>query len=186
MADSLRAKGSNAPQLEKLNNIVAYLNKQLQNKDHEIKSIRTQLNNKNRSIAQLQTSVKNLEENVSTLERKNAVLDQVAVVQDEVINECYVKIGSGKELEKAGILKGGGFLRKKKLDYGSFKNAGFQKVDIRKCREINIPAKKFDILTGVPSGSYEIIKNPNGTSTLRILDANSFWSTSNYLVIKTK
>lgn len=186
MADSLRTKGSNAPQLEKLNNIVAYLNKQLQSKDLEIRNIKAQLNNKNRSITQLQKSIKNLEENVTTLEHKNAVLDQVATTQDEVINECYIKIGNGKELEKAGILKGGGFLRKKKLDYSSFQNAGFQKVDIRHCREINIPAKKFDILTGVPSGSYEVIKNANGTSTLRILDANSFWSVSNYLVIKTK
>lgn len=184
LSDSLNTKNSNPEQIEKLNSIIVFLNKELDNKDAEITKMRTMLQDRNRSISQLKNNVANLKNNVSNLEKKNELLTEVAATQDEILNEGYIKIGTKKALQQAGILKGGGFLKKAKLDYGSFEAAGFQKIDIRNFKEYRIQSKKAKILTSVPSNSYSLIPNPDGTSTLVIKDPSSFWSISNYLVIQ--
>ena len=51
---------------------------------------------------------------VSSAENKAQILTTALSQQDEVINECYVKIGTKKQLSAAGLLKGG-FLQKKKV-----------------------------------------------------------------------
>lgn len=184
LSDSINAKNPNPEQIEKLNSIITYLNKELDNKDAEIAKMKTILKDRNRNIAQLKNNVSNLQNDVSNLEKKNELLTEVAAAQDEILNVGYIKIGSKKELLQAGILKGGGFLKKSKLDYSSFEAAGFQKIDIRHFKEYRIQSKKVKILTSVPSNSYSLIPNPDGTSTLVIKDPSSFWSISNYLVIQ--
>lgn len=105
--------------------------------------------------------------------------------QDEVINECYVKIGTGKELEQAGILTKGGLFKKRKVNYSGFASAGFRKVDIRHLTEISISGKKAKILTGAPAGSYSIASAGKNKWIIHITNPTSFWSVSNYLVIQT-
>ena len=89
-----------------------------------------------------------------------------------------------KELQQAGVLSGG-FLSKKKLDVANFSQAGFMKVDIRSYTELDVQAKKIQILTQMPASSYTITSN-GSSSKLQITNPTLFWSVSNYLVIQKK
>lgn len=188
LTDSLKnRKGGNmnAAQIEKLNGIVAFLNNQLSAKDAELKRIQGQLKSSKASIMQLKASVASLKETNTKLETKNEKLDKALTVQDEVVNECFVKIGSKKDLEAAGVLSKGGFLKKRKVNYSGFSSGGFQRVDIRRFTDAQFAAKKAKLLTPAPAGSYSLTKSGNGQWHLRISDPTAFWSVSNYCVIQT-
>ena len=71
LQDSLRHAGT--PLIEKLNNVIAFLNQQLGEKDKTIQELTRDLSQKNRSISQLRKHVGSLQENISELEQKNQV-----------------------------------------------------------------------------------------------------------------
>ncbi|MBR0045637.1 MAG: hypothetical protein IJP75_01965 [Bacteroidaceae bacterium] len=136
-------------------------------------------------IQRLNRQVKTLTASNERLTEEVNKQGEALVRQTEVINEGYVKIGTKKELQQAGVLSGGGFLSKKKLDVANFQHAGFMKVDISHYVEVEIPSKKIQILTAMPPSSY-IITNEGNATKLRITNPNAFWSVSNYLVIQKK
>lgn len=192
LEDSLKVKGANT---EGLQNIIAFLNVQLESKEKAINQLRSEVNTKNMDIAQLQSrivtinenaarnekqnqmKIASLNENVEKLEKKTQVQQQALVTQSDMINECYMKIATKKQLKQAGILDG------KKLNAGGMSPSNFVRVDIRQFREININSKKPKILTTMPQNSYTLVKNSDGTSQLTITNPTLFWSASNYLVI---
>lgn len=182
LEDSLKNKGEGYANLR---NIVTYLNQQLEEKNKTIATLKTSLNSKNVDIQRLNTQVKSLTSSNEKLTEEINKQGEILVAQSNAINECYVKIGTKKELQQAGVLSGGGILSKKKLDVTNFQNAGFKKVDIRSYVEVDIPSKKIQILTAMPSSAYTITSDGNN-SKLTITNPTVFWSVSNYLVIQTK
>ena len=100
--------------------------------------------------------------------------------QDEIINKCYVLIGSKSDLKRKGVVRKNRLLADAALD-----KSKFAKVDIRKFREISFTAKRPRILTDVPQSAYTLTTTGNHNFTLRINDATAFWSISNFLVIQT-
>lgn len=192
LEDSLKTNGANT---EGLQNIIAFLNVQLDAKEKAINKLRSEINSKNMDIAQLQSrivainenaaknekqnqmKIASLNENVEKLERKTQVQQQALVTQSNMINECYMKIATKKQLKQAGILDG------KKLNAGGLSPNNFVRVDIRQFKEITINSKKPRILTAMPQSSYTLVRNSDGTSQLSITNPTVFWSTSNYLVI---
>lgn len=174
LEDSLKLKGTGA---EGLHKIVEYLNDQLEAKEKVINHLRAEVNNKNTDIVRLQSKITTLNENVEKLDKKNQVQQQALVTQSDMINECYMKIGTKKQLKQAGIMDG------KKLNAGSLTPDKFVRVDIRQLRELPLQSKKPRILTTMPESSYSIVRNSDGTSMLTINDPTLFWSSSNYLVI---
>lgn len=174
LEDSLKVRGTGA---ENLHNIVSYLNEQLETKEKTIAQLRSELNNKNTNIAKLQTQIASLNEDVERLDKKTKMQKEVLVTQSEMMNECYMKIGTKKQLKQAGILDG------KKLNAAGLTPDRFVRVDIRNLTELNIKSKKPKILTTMPQGAYSLIRNSDGTTTLTINDPTAFWSISNYLVI---
>lgn len=195
LEDSLKIKGSGA---EGLHNIVAHLNQQLESKEKMISQLRSEVNGKNADIAHLQTRISTLNEHASRMERKNAdmqtkittlnedverldkktqVQQQALVTQSNMMNECYFKIGTKKQLKQAGILDG------KKLNASNLTPGRCVKVDIRQFRELTLNSKKPKILTTMPHSAYTIVSNGDGTSKLTITNPTAFWSASNYLVI---
>lgn len=168
----------------KIQKLIDYYKKQLDEKDETIAELKEELNNKNANIASLNENVKKLtasnEELGNTVESQKATIDE----QDQTIHTGYVKIATGKELKKLGILKGG-FLQKKKVDVSDINTAGFKKIDIRNYDGAELQALNPQVLTQMPASSYEIIKHPKtGSSTLKIKDPALFWSTSKCLIIK--
>ena len=170
--------------VEHLQRVVEFLNQQLAEKDLVIKSLRADLNNSKKDITQLRTSLSNMKSRAVRAENKTQVLTTALSKQDDVINECYVRIGTKKQLSAAGLLKGG-FLQKKKVNYEDVDKSKFNAVDIRKFREITLKSNNPKILTPQPNNrSFHFEESGDGNCTLVITNPTLFWSVSNYLIIQ--
>lgn len=170
-----------------MHGMMEVMKQQLAAKDLQIAKLKEELSKKNVDIARLRRQVESQRsqiqeqtETIEQLDRTTKVQEKALVYQDEVINSCYVILGSKKDLERRGIIK-----KKQMVPESALDKSKFAKVDIRKWREITFEAKKPRILTSMPSGSYTLSTNGNGTFTLRIRNAGEFWSVSNFLVIQT-
>lgn len=183
LQDSLATKKSSQG-VERLQKVVEFLNQQLAEKDKVIQSLRADLNNSKKDITQLRASLSDMHTRASNAEQKTKVLTTALAKQDEAINECYVKIGTKKQLTAAGLLKGG-FLQKKKVSYENVDKSKFNAVDIRKFREIQLHSSNPKILTPQPSNrSFNFEDSGDGNCTLVITNPTLFWSVSNFLIIQ--
>lgn len=182
LEDTLKSRGESFGNLK---NIITHLNQQLDEKNQTIAALQASLNSKNVDIQQLRKKVTTLTASNEKLTEEVNKQGEALMTQSAVINECYVKIGTKKELQRDGVLSGGGFLSKKKLEVGNFEHAGFMRVDIRSYLEADIRAKKIQILTPMPEASYRITRNGNSCK-LQITNPTLFWSVSNYLVVQIK
>lgn len=181
LQDSLQLKGTD---LQKMANIISFLNAQLDRKDDDIRKLRRELSSKNQNISDLKMHIDTLKESISTLERQNKIQIQALSAQDEAINEAYVKIASKKELQKNGMISANGLFAKKQLNVSNLNKENFQKVDIRHFNEVTIRSKRPKILTAMPESSYRLEKTGDET-ILYIVNPTLFWSVSSYLVIQT-
>lgn len=183
LQDSL-ANRKTSQSVEHLQRVVEFLNQQLAEKDQVIKSLRADLNNSKKDITQLRASLSDMKNRAVKAENKTQVLTTALSKQDDVINECYVRIGTKKQLLAAGLLKGG-FLQKKKVNYEDVDKSKFNAVDIRKFREITLKSNNPKILTPQPSNrSFHFEESGDGSCTLVITNSTLFWSVSNYLIIQ--
>jgi hypothetical protein len=183
LQDSLANKKSSQG-VERLQKVVEFLNQQLAEKDQVIQSLRADLNNSKKDITQLRSSLSAMRTKANNAEQKTKVLSNALSKQDEIINECYVKIGTKKQLSAAGLLKGG-FLQKKKINYEYIDKSKFNAVDIRKFREITLKSSNPKILTPQPSNrSFHFEESGDGNCTLVITNPTLFWSVSNFLIIQ--
>lgn len=183
LQDSL-ANRKTSQSVEHLQRVVEFLNQQLAEKDQVIKSLRADLNNSKKDITQLRASLSDMKKRAFKAENKTQVLTTALSKQDDVINECYVRIGTKKQLSAAGLLKGG-FLQKKKVNYEDVDKSKFNAVDIRKFREITLKSNNPKILTPQPSNrSFHFEESGDGSCTLVITNPTLFWSVSNFLIIQ--
>lgn len=183
LQDSLASRKP-SQNIARLQKVVEFLNQQLTEKDEMIKSLRADLNDSKKSVAQLRASLSSMQARADKAERKSQVLTTALSKQDEVINECYIKVGTKKQLKASGLLKGG-FLAKKKVNYNEVDKGKFNAVDIRKVREIPLKSDNPKILTPQPNNrSYHFEDNGNGTCSLVITNPTLFWSVSNFLIIQ--
>lgn len=174
---------SNSTYLEKIRKLVEYYEDMLNEKDHQISVLHMELDKKNVDISHLSTQVSKLITSNSQLVNKTELQNKALEAQSNMLNTCYVQIGTQKELSAKGLLSGG-FLKKKKVDTAKLQAENFNKVDIRMFNDIVLQSKKPKILTQMPSSSYQLINNGDGTSTLHIINPSEFWSVSNFLIIQ--
>jgi len=172
---------------ENLQGLVEHLKAQIADKDAQIDQLRRQLQDKDVSIAQLRrhvesqrTQIRQQSEQIAELDRRSKSQTEALKRQDEVINNCYVLLGSKKDLKRKGVLKKNRIVSEALLD-----KSKFAKVDIRKFREIQFEAKRPRILTNMPQSAYVLTTNGNGGFTLNVKNPTEFWSISNFLVIQT-
>lgn len=182
LQDSLK-KASSAS-AKKIDRIIKFYKNMLNEKELIIAQLQEELNDKNADIARISQRVTSLSNDVSTLSEKNKEQEEILKIQDNIINECYVMIGTKADLQKNGVLSSNGFLKKKRLNVSNFNSDLFDKVDIRQFSEVTINGKNPVVLTQMPANSYSLEKVDKNTYILRVLDSTSFWSVSNYLVIQ--
>ncbi len=183
LQDSLAHKASSQG-VERLQKVVEFLNRQLADKDRVIRSLRADLNSSRKNVTQLRASLSDMQARADNAEQKTKVLTTALSKQDEVINECYVRVGTKKQLAAVGLLKGG-FLQKKKVNYEDVDKSKFNAVDIRKVREIPLQSNNPKILTPQPSNrSFHFEESGDGKCVLVITNPTLFWSVSNYLIIQ--
>ena len=165
---------------------VANLNKELLAKTQQIETLLLELASKNIRIAELDDAVARLSKDISDLKADNEVKAALVQAQDKALNAAWFVFGTNSELKEQKIVTKKFLQKKKVLENDDFNKNYFTQIDIRKDKEINLYSKDAKLLTSHPDGSYEFIKDKKGTLTLKILNPNSFWSISRYLVIEVK
>lgn len=173
------ADGDNAvlaKTIENLKGQIASQETKIAQLNEELESARATIEDLNVQVAETQEQVR-----VETEGRERAEQEVVAVNNE--LNRCYYAIGTNKELKNNGLISKK-FLGSTKVLEGSFDASYFTRSDRRTLRSIPCNNKNVKIWTNHPEGSYEIIENPDRTKTIRITNADKFWSLSNHLIIQ--
>lgn len=178
-----KLSGSNKD-MAKLNNLISYLNKQIEAKDAQIKELQDMLELRNFDIAMLQGKVNQLSTMNTDLQSTVATQQEAIGVAQEMLNEAYCIIGTSKELKEAGVLSKK-FMGKSKVNVDNINSELFTKLDIRQTTSIHIDSDKPTLKSQHPSNSYRIVPDKkHKTAEIQIVDEIDFWSLTRYLIIQ--
>ena len=170
-----------------LRRTVKNLKAELAAKEEQIAALQAELEAKNIRIQQLDTEVANLTNDKNALTAKNAANEQVIANQDKAMHTAWYVIAQKKSLKEQNVLTNTGLFKKGDvMESANVNKDGFTEIDIRKVVEIPVGAKKATILSAHPEGSYELVADAEGMQVLKVLDPQTFWSVTRYLVIRAK
>ena len=169
-----------------LKKAIEQLKTQIAEKDSLIVGLQESLARRDVRIAELDAAVSNLSTQVADLSDIRAKQENVIASQDAALNEVYYVYAYTDALRENNILTKGGLFSKSEVMKGDFNKDFFTKADKRALQSIFLESKKVKVCTSHPVGSYEIVKDGEGFSTLNILDPDKFWATSRYLVVELK
>lgn len=148
--------------------------------DRKIKGLTRELMSKDMEISQLQFGLSELQDLYQTEVQNSAELKYI-------INRAYYICKTSKELKDTGIVaKEGGFigLGKVKVLNANAQNTLFNEIKKDETEAIDLGVKKAKLLSKHPEGSYRFDGNTLMVNSIVIIDAQSFWSQGNYLVIE--
>ena len=180
IADLEQKLKSSSINASKLKETISALTQQLEAKNQELEQLRAELAEKDVQIAALNENVSTLTAENTEVKQQRDESQQLAQAQDQQLNTAWYVFGTSKELKEHNILKKGDVLK------GDYDKAYFTKIDIRKTQVIPFSSKSAKLLTTHPADSYSLMKDTKGEYTLRITDAQRFWSISKYLVVQVK
>jgi chromosome segregation ATPase len=155
---------------------------QLDERDAQLATLKEIIAERDKQIAGLFTQV-------DTLTVSVAVQDAVIQQQDRALHTAYFTTGTYKELRDEGVLTAEGGVLGMGRTHGvsdNFKAAAFEEIDIREMTVIPINAKKADLLSEHPAGSYRFSTSDGFVDALEITDPAEFWKASRYMVIEVK
>jgi len=182
------AKSGNWRLRKAMENLKTELTAQIEQKDAEIVALKENLQEMQFTIEELNTNIEELQlANQEKEELLNEREEKIAAQTNEINTGFYVS-GSNKDLlNKSIVLKEGGFLG---LGQSTILNPelnpqDFNKIDITEVKMIPVSGKKVELVTTHPQGSYKFEEQDNEISSLVILDADKFWNSSKFLVVKT-
>jgi chromosome segregation ATPase len=164
-----------------LRRTIKNLKAELADKEAVIATLLADIDAKNARIQQLDVEVANLNADKNALTAKNAANEQVIAKQDKDMNKAWYVIAKRKALKEQNILKRGDV-----MEQADVVKDDFIEIDIRNVAEIPVGAKKARLLSAHPEGSYEIVKAEDGMAVVKILDPQTFWSVTRYLVVRAR
>jgi len=179
---------SNSKNLQ-LKKTIKLLNENIVQKDVEMADLRTQLQKKNIDISMLNEKIDSISKSFNELSLENESKDVVIELQETQMNTAFYIIDSKKNLKNKGILESdGGFIGIGSNTKVKLKESEFTQIDIREITEFSLnDAKKVQIITDHPEGSYTLEKTPKGRyDKLVVANPEEFWKMSKYLVISVK
>lgn len=180
LENRINKANSNNAHLQKA---LATLREKIAQQEETINDLRNQLIEANIHIDLLTSQVDTLNQAV---EESNQIREEVEAANENLINElnyCYYVIGSKSELNEHKIISSG-FLRKTKILPEGFEQEYFTRDDKRTLSTLPLGSKKAKVLTNQPESSYTIETEANGMKVLNITNPESFWATTNYVVIQ--
>lgn len=177
-----RLKSSNLYN-EKLESTISSLKTQIEQQSAEIASLNARLGEANEVIRQQSATIDTLTTTVSERNTQLAASQQTNIDLTNDLNRCYYAVGSEKTLKEQKIIEKS-FLRKTKILPSDFNQSYFTEADKSKLTEINLYAKKAEVMTQQPKDSYELVDGDNGMKVLKITNPDKFWNVSNFLVVK--
>lgn len=175
---------------EKLQALVESLNTRMAEQENQINELMNEL-----TISK--ATIKKLSANVDDLRASNQEKDDYIAYQAEQVayhadqsHKAYYIVGSYDELKGMGIVnKEGGLLFKTQKATSSVNVEKFNLIDKTQVTTIDINQRKAKVISNHPKGSYEIVYDEEDNKMARqlvIKDAQSFWSTTDFLIISTK
>lgn len=178
----------NKEYIERLRAILAENSSATKELKATIERLETALEQKNIEIADLYEKLRNKELHISRLDtiidnltRHNTAQEIALMENEKAMNSVWYVIGSKKELKKEKILSSGEVMLNSSANKGYF-----TKADKTNLNEIKTYSRKAKILSTHPEDSYRLEKDANKNIILRILNSDSFWSITRYLVIQTR
>ncbi len=165
-----------------LKKTIETLKVQIEEQQNSINTLKNSLAAANIRIEELGQTVDSLNTEVASITQEKEIAEEETVNLANELNTCYYAIGTKGELKENRIIETG-FLKKTKILKGDFEQGYFTTADKRVLTSIPTHAKKVKILTNQPADSYEIV-DVDGVKTIKINNANKFWSLSNYLVVQ--
>lgn len=173
---------------DKLKALITKLKKDIEAKDAEIAMLKEGLAQSNIYIDQLMSSVDRLavenERRVQVIQEKNQALQK----KEDEIQAAYWALGTTKDLrEKKIIDKEGAFLGLGgvKVVSEEMNLADLTEINRQQVKEIEINAKKAELVTPHAKDSYEFVEEGKMVTKLVINDPDMFWKNSKVLVIVT-
>jgi len=157
-----------------------------------IERLRAEVTDKTIALAALQEELAKKDEHIAALSENVATLsksvnnwkahaqDQAETIkaQAEIIKTVYYCFGTNKELKEQKILVDGKMGADFNKDY-------FTTVsDPEAFTTLPLYAKKAELISKHPSGTYHFSKGPDGKFSLVITDTNKFWTLTKYLIIR--
>ena len=155
--------------------MIARLEETIKEKDAEIDALRIKLTGMN-------IVNDSLFKNIDALNAKNEQQQDVIVEKTSKLNRAYFVLGSKKELIEKGILDKKGLFGKVEVK-NDLNKEYFTQIDITKTSGIPVFSGKAQLLSVHPSKSYIMHLAGNQVDSIRITDAEEFWSVSKYCVI---
>ncbi len=184
LLEELEAKASKAGQNNSvLSKTITQLKEHIAQQDQKIEELTARLAAAQGQIDSLNTQVAQGQKDLETQKAATEEARAQAVAAENAANRVYYAIGTNKELKKNGLLEKK-FLGATKVMQGDFNANYFNTADKRTLTTIPTQSKKVTIKTNMPAGSYEIVGEKDGPKTIKILDANKFWSLTPYLIIQ--
>ncbi len=187
---SLAEQGSKSKALAQT---LSRLKTQLEEKDDFIASLKTELQSSQEQISELHNQVADLSDdiltlndNIENLSIQNAAQQATIQSQDAALNSVWYCIATTQVLKDKGIITPGGLFKPKELSKQGLDKTQFTMSDMRTLTSIPLNTKKATLMSNHPEGSYEVVENEDGAKVLNILDIDTFWSVSHYLVIAIK
>lgn len=180
------AKGKNLDLINKANEIEKSLNAQIDVKNQQVAKLKEDLQRMNMRMEELNAGITNLREENQQLKQLNQQKEETINKRTNELNTAYFVVADNKELrEKNIIVKKGGFIGIGKTEVLSrrLNPNQFQKIDIRETATITFEAKKMEIVSTHPEGSYEVVMGDKLVQGLEILNPERFWLNSKFLVI---
>ena len=187
---SLAEQGSKSKALAQT---VSRLKTQLEEKDSFITSLKNELQASQSQIVELSNQVADLNDDILTLNDNLENLNEQTTAQkatiesqDAALNTVWVCIATPQVLKEKGIVSKGGLFKPSRLSNHGLDKTQFEQLDKRRLDIIPLNTKKATVMSNHPESSYELANNEDGGLVLNILDKDTFWSVSNYLVVSIK
>lgn len=130
----------------------------------------------NDSYSEDETSDIHVSESVSSDDNENNKTSNEIIESD---TRCWYVYGTKKELEEQGIIIHSSINKK------SLNKEYFTEVDNER-KEIKLYSQSAEVLSNHPSDSYELRQENNGNYKLCIINPESFWSSTKFLVVVVK
>ncbi len=161
--------------------------KKIKDSQKEIDVLQEQLVAAKTENQNLEKSGRELYQTNNLLKQEKTELQQEMIRQRNIINTAWYTCGTKKQLQENNILaKEGSLLSGKKYVLkGDLNRDKFTSVNIQETQVVPINAKKAKLITAHPSDSYRLVPTEKGTIQLEIIQPETFWSISKYLVIQT-
>ncbi len=183
ITDSLNGKSS--VEVERLSQLVVYLNEQLATKELQLQKLQNELDASRKDITELKSTITSVQANNDMLQSENALLDQMVAEKTTQLHQGWLLAKTKKELSDMGILTGGNIIKKAKFDPGAIRTSDCVALDTRTFTEVSLNSKKKPVLLSqAPTSSYVFEDIGGGKWKLIITDTMSFWSLSKFIVIQ--